>query len=162
MFDYVIEETQLNDAHEILLIINTANREAFRSIIPEEHFREPLLSLDEFLERTKRMTFYVCRSEGRVVGVAGIELRSGKTGRVQHVYVLPDYQRRGVGTALVTHLERRAREIGLHTVEVVTDERAEWAVKFYKKLGYSLASKIENPWGFNLLFKKQLYVKRDI
>lgn len=152
----MIEKACFDDAAEILLVINTSNREAYKNMIPQEHFKEPVLSLDKLLEDLERMTFYIYKGEGRTVGVAALQIESGETGRIRWVYILPKYQRKGIGTALVTYLERKAREIGLRRLRLLTIGRANWAVNFYKKLGYNLADKIERPWGFDVFMEKDL------
>ncbi len=152
----MIEKPCFDDVEEILSVINTSNREAYRNIIAKEHFREPVLSLEKLLEDFERKTFYVYKSEGRIVGVAALQIESEETGKIHWVYVLPEHHRRGIGTALVTHLERKGREIGLRKLRLTTVEKARWAVNFYKKLGYDLAGKIERPWGFDVFMEKEL------
>ena len=151
-----IEKACFDDVEQILSLINTSNREAYESIIPREHFREPVLSLEKLLEDSERMTFYVHKSEGRIVGVAALQIESEETGRIHWVYILPEHQRRGIGTALVTYLERKGREMGLRKLRLTTVEKAHWAVNFYRKLGYDLADKIERPWGFDVFMEKEL------
>ena len=102
------------------------------------------------------MTFYVHRSEGRVVGVAALYVEHEEAGRVRWVFVLPEHQRQGIGTALVSHVEQRAREPGLRRLRLVTPARAGWAIRFYGKLGYELAGEVENPWGMEVLLTKEL------
>jgi GNAT superfamily N-acetyltransferase len=54
---------------------------------------------------------------------------------VRHCYVLPDRQRRGIGSALVRHT------MGLPTSErllVGTWAAATWAIRFYEKHGFHL------------------------
>ncbi len=152
----MIEQAGPDDANEILAVINTTDREAYRAIIPRELFIEPILALDKLLEDFERMTFYVHRSVGRVVGVAALYVEDEETGRVRWVFVLPEYQRQGIGAALVTHVERRARELGLRRLRLVTPARAGWALSFYGKLGYEPAGEIENPWGMEVLLAKEL------
>jgi len=152
----MIEKACLDDAAEILSVINTSNREAYKNIIPQEHFKEPVLSLDKLLEDLERMTFYTYKSEGSTVGVAALQIESEETGRIRWVYILPEHQRKGIGTALITHLEWKARKIGLRRLRLLTVGKANWAVNFYKKLGYNLADKIERPWGFDVFMEKDL------
>ena len=102
------------------------------------------------------MTFYVYRSKGSIVGVAALYVESLDVGKIRWVYVLPGHQRRGIGTALVTHLERKAREIGLKRLRLRTTKKAHWAVSFYRGLGYDVSDKVERPWGFDLDMKKEL------
>lgn len=152
----MIEKAYFNDAEEILSIINTSNKEAYKKIIPKECFKVPVLSLEELFGDFERMTFYVYKSTGRIVGVAALQIESEETGKLHWVYVLPEHQRKGIGTALVTHLERKAREMDLKRMRLRTIEKADQSVNFYKKLGYHSTDKIELPWGFNVLMEKEL------
>jgi len=152
----MIEKAYLSDAQEILLVINISNREAYKKVIPKEYFREPVLSLTELLRDFERMSFYVYKSEGRIVGVAALEVEGEERGRIHWVYILPEYQRRGIGTALVRYVEQKAKEIGLKRLRLLTVGQADWAVSFYKKLGYALADKVERPWGFDVFMEKEL------
>ena len=54
------------------------------------------------------------------------------------------------------YVEQKAREIGLKRLRLLTVGQADWAVSFYKKLGYALSNKIERPWGFDVLLEKEL------
>jgi ribosomal protein S18 acetylase RimI-like enzyme len=152
----MIEEASLSDAEEILAVINTSNREAYKSIIPQERFSEPVLSREKLMDDWRVMTFYTYRSAGRIVGVAALRIEGEKTGRIRWVYILPRYQRRGIGTALVTHIEQRARERGLRTARALVAGNADWAVAFYRRLGYDRIEKLERPWGFDLFMEKDL------
>jgi GNAT superfamily N-acetyltransferase len=152
----MIERANADDAREILSVINQSNRAAYKGIIPKQHFREPVLSLGELWEDFERMSFYAYKSEGRIVGVAALQVESDDTGRIHWIYVLPSHQRRGIGTALVTWLEREAREENLVRLWLLTMGQAEWAVSFYRKLGYELTDRVERPWGFDVIMEKGL------
>jgi len=152
----MIEKTHLDNAEEILSLINTTNREAYKNIIPKEYFKVPVLSLEELFRDFERMTFYVYKSADRIVGVAALQIESEETGKLHWVYVLPEHQRKGIGTALVTYLERKAREMDLRRMRLRTIEKADQAVNFYKKLGYHSTDKIELPWGFMRSMEKEL------
>lgn len=152
----MIEKAYPDNAKEILSVINTSNREAYKAIIPKKHFREPVLSLKQLLEDFQRITFYAYKSEGKIVGVAGLQIESEKTGRIHWVYLLPEHQRKGIGTAMVTYLERKAKEKGLKRLRLLTVGKASWAINFYKKLGYQITDKIERPWGYDVFMEKEL------
>lgn len=151
-----IEKAKSDDAQEILFVINIANREAFGRIIPKEHFKKPVITREEFEKCSEKMTFYIHRHKDMVVAVAALSVEDEDTGRIRWVYVLPEYQKQGVGTALVLHLEQVARERGLRKTRLVTESNAEWAIRFYNKLGYTLINKVSNPWGFDVWMDKQL------
>ena len=151
-----IEESTLKDAQEIINVINSSNRDAFGRIIPKEYFREPVITLKEYEESLENMTFYIHRHEGDIIAVAALNVEDKDTGRIRWVYVLPNHQRQGIGTILVSHIEAVAREIGLKKTRLMTDSNAVWAIRFYKNLGYTQTHLIPNPWGFDIWMEKQL------
>ena len=152
----MIKKASLTEAGRILYVINTANREAYRKIIPKEYFREPVLSMEKLLSDFKRMTFYVYETRGKVEGVSALQVENKRTGVIRWVYILPEHQRKGIGTALVRHLESKAKEIGMKRLWLLTVGKAYWAVDFYKKLGYMPFERIERPWGLDVLMEKKL------
>lgn len=155
----MIEKARSEDTNAIVRVINEANREAFGRIIPKEHFREPIITREEFDEQSERMAFYVNRQNEKVVAVAALGTEEQECGRIRWVYVLPKYQKQGVGTALIAYIERLARETGLKKIRLVTDNGAEWAIRFYTKLGYRLVRRVPNPWGFDVWMEKQIQSK---
>lgn len=152
----IIRRASTRDLEEVLRVINRSNAEAYRSIIPEEHFREPVLTMAELLDHFGRMDFYVYQADQGVVGVSALEVEDGETGEIQWVYALPGHQRRGIGTALVRRLELEAREISLGRLRLFANEMAYWATGFYEKLGYRPTDRVERPWGFDVLMEKRL------
>jgi GNAT superfamily N-acetyltransferase len=152
----MIEEASPGDAEDILAVINTSNREAFKCVIPREHFREPILSLEELRNLFQKMTFYIHRSGGRVQGVAALSLNGLESGQIRWVYILPEHQRKGIGRALVKHVEDAARQEGLRSLSLHSAGAAIWAIEFYRKLGYRMTGKIDRSWGFDVVLEKEV------
>ena len=145
-----------DDVDGILLVINESNRAHYRAIIPKEHFKEPMLTLNGLKELMGRMTFYVYRTEGKIVGVAALEGTAKEVGQVHWVYVLPGHQGRGVGTALLGHVEAEAVVSGIRRLTVVTAKGAHWARTFYLKLDYQLTETRDTPEGGMAMYEKVL------
>lgn len=127
------------DFKEILAIINTTNRLFYKGIIPPEKFKDPFMSEEELKEEFNRKDFYVFELGSRIVGVAAFETITtdlGIVGIITRVYVLPQFQRRGIGTALIAEIETAARGQGVKKMLIWTDPNASWAIAFYKKIGY--------------------------
>lgn len=152
----MIEKASIEEVENILFVINTSNRKAYQSVFLKEHFKDPVLSLQELHALFERMQFFVYRSEDVIVGVAALSVEGVDMGQIHWVYILPEYQRRGIGTALVRHLEQRAMEKGLCRVKLHTLGIALWAITFYEKLGYGITGKIDKPWGFDVVMEKRL------
>jgi GNAT superfamily N-acetyltransferase len=60
----------------------------------------------------------------------------GDVDLIRHAYVLPGSQRHGVGTALLRHL----RGLSSRRMLVGTWADADWAIRFYRRHGFELAS----------------------
>jgi N-acetylglutamate synthase-like GNAT family acetyltransferase len=131
-----IREARAEDAPAILDVINAANKAFYKAIVPPDRYREPFLGLEDVQAESRRMTFYVCERDDRIGGVIGLEERTGGIGVISRLYVLPELQQRGVGTALLAHVEGAAKRKRLREIVVWTDSKATWAVSFYKRRGY--------------------------
>lgn len=78
--------------------------------------------------------FLVAEADGRVVG-AVMGMYSGNLAVVYHLAVLPEYQRRGIGSALLKEMERRLRERGARFYMVFNHTTHAPARGFYRKMG---------------------------
>ena len=71
------------------------------------------------------MKFYVCEISNKILGAAVLYPRySEGVGIVRWVYLHPDYQRKGIGTALMKYIEEIARKLGLKKLRLITHEKA--------------------------------------
>jgi hypothetical protein len=60
---------------------------------------------------------------------------------VRHAYVRPDHQGKGIGGALLRHLEALTNR----PILIGTWSDAEWAIRFYQAHGYVLAAREQIP-----------------
>jgi GNAT superfamily N-acetyltransferase len=120
---------------EILAIINAA-AEAYRGVIPADRWHEPYMSRGEFDgEIAAGVAFCGYEDGGALVGVMGVQpVRD--VDLIRHAYVLPASQHRGVGAALLTHLQR----LSTRRMLVGTWADAVWAIRFYQRHGFVLVS----------------------
>jgi N-acetylglutamate synthase-like GNAT family acetyltransferase len=152
----LIKKATKKDIKKIHYIINESNKEAFQKIIPAEYFKTPVLTLKELIDEFEKMTFYTYEHNNKSVGVSALKFLDTETASINWVYVLPKYQRKGVGTALINHLENIAKKKGVIKLQLLTDENAIWAIKFYEKLEYKPVERINRPWGFDIKMIKNL------
>ena len=73
---------------------------------------------------------WVAERDGKVVGLAVLRGTS-----LDHLYVRPEAQRRGIGSQLVKHVKRQRGRLRLHTFESNHPARA-----FYEKHGFTVAA----------------------
>ncbi|MFQ5925595.1 MAG: GNAT family N-acetyltransferase [Dehalococcoidia bacterium] len=129
----MIRELSAEDRDAIYEIINQAAR-AYQGIIPEDWYHEPYMPLEELRREMERMTFFGWEGQGRLVGVMGFQIVRDVT-LIRHAYVLPDYQRQGIGTRLLKHLKQLT---STKRLLVGTWADANWALDFYQKHGFRL------------------------
>jgi len=143
-----VERVNASDIELVLHVINTSNSDAYRSLIPLEQFKDPILTLEELMREFSNMRFYAYKLGNKFVGVAALRIDEGETGIVRWVHVLPEHRRKGVGSSLMEHVESEAKYLGLKRLRVVyVWERAYWAKNFYAKLGYQKRDTVTLPWG---------------
>jgi len=105
-----------------------------------------------FASDAARMSFLVVFEQaGHVVGVGGIE-----QGEISRLYVDPPYQRRGIGCALLAHLEETARSERATALAVRSSRHAR---PFYASLGYAPLGEQEGRLG-NATFRWVEMVKQ--
>lgn len=93
----------------------------------------------EAICKAEDATTLVAEVEGSVAGFISYKLkREAKTGEVEYLAVDPDYQNRGIGTALNTFVLDAMKMEGIELVEVGTggDPGHAPARKSYEKAGY--------------------------
>ncbi len=129
----MIRQCRLQDANRIYFIINEAAK-AYDGVIPADCYHQPYMPMDELKQEMKRITFFGWEVNGELVGVTGFEPIKDVT-LIRHAYVLPQWQKQGIGNKLLNHLK------GLATTSrllIGTWADARWAIDFYKRRGFNL------------------------
>jgi GNAT superfamily N-acetyltransferase len=85
-------------------VINTAAAWYAEFLAPSE-VEGPEMTLADWTEEARRMTWYGAFDGDDLVGVMGLEY-AGDAVLFRHAYVLPDRQREGIAAILHSHLER--------------------------------------------------------
>ena len=114
-------------------IVNEAAK-AYEGVIPADCYHQPYMPRDELEREMKRMTFFGWEVDGELIGIIGFEPIKDVT-LIRHAYILPSWQRQGIGSMLLNYLR------GLVTTSrllVGTWADAHWAIDFYQKRGFSL------------------------
>jgi len=123
------------DVSGVLCVINEAAR-AYKKVLPPHVYREPQMTLQEFLEEARRIRFYLVEEKGNIIGVMGYEYVKD-VALIRHAYIKPEYQRRGIGSRLLHYLEVLIEsENRTSRLIIGTYTNAYWAVNFYRKHGY--------------------------
>jgi GNAT superfamily N-acetyltransferase len=98
------------------------------------------MTMQELKREMKRMTFFGWEENAELVGVMGLEPVKNVS-LIRHAYVLPQWQKRGIGSRLLEYVE--GRFTGTRML-VGTWADAYWAIEFYKKHGFKLLPDKDN------------------
>jgi GNAT superfamily N-acetyltransferase len=98
----------------------------------------------------------VARLAGTPVGCAGLREHAASAGEIKRFYVSPPARGRGVGRALLSWIEREARELGYRRLVLDTASPLVEAASLYETSGYARVAPFnENPHA-DLWFEKLL------
>jgi len=137
--EFIIRPAEFSDANEIMALLGLipANRE-----LPREEWRDVFQRLRE----SAGLEVFVAEARQEppiLIGMIALSIMRGLTegrGLINDIAVLPTYQRRGVGTALLEAVMRRAEGLNLHHLMVNSERADERAKSFYARLGFSADS----------------------
>jgi GNAT superfamily N-acetyltransferase len=129
----MIRRCSPEDFNQIYLIINEAAR-AYYGVIPADRYPHPYMPREELEEEMAQMSFFGWEEAGELVGVMGFQPVRDVT-LIRHAYVLPRWQKRGIGGKLLTHLKGM---VNTRRLLVGTWADARWAIDFYRKHGFKL------------------------
>jgi GNAT superfamily N-acetyltransferase len=129
----MIRQCQPEDFNRIYFVINEAAR-AYEGIIPIDCYPQPYMPGEELKQEMRRMSFFGWEENGELVGVMGFQPIMDVT-LIRHAYVLPKWQKKGIGSKLLAHLKTL---VNTHRLLVGTWADAKWAVDFYQKHGFKL------------------------
>ncbi len=126
------------DRDRIFQIVNQA-AQVYRETIPADRWHEPYMPMEELeSEIADGVTFWGYDVDGELVGVMGIQTVRD-VDLIRHAYVLTNQQGRGVGSALIGHLQK----IATRPMLVGTWADATWAIRFYERHGFELVTPAE-------------------
>ena len=103
------------------------------------------------IQRTTWLRCYVASRNSRIVGTGGI-----CDNRIYSVFVSPHLHGKGIGRAIVAHLEKIAIKSGYRKVYLGSSLNAE---KFYRSLGYRKIKRLSEPLGGTVVEMSKL-IKR--
>src|SRR5512133_3371070 len=106
----------------------------------KEMLPRPLNDLYENIQE-----FVVAEEDDKIIGCCALHVSWADLAEIKALAISQDCQRKGIGTMLVTELEKKAKELGVHKVFALT-----FKPHFFEKLGYKQILREELPhkiWG---------------
>jgi GNAT superfamily N-acetyltransferase len=147
--DVTLEPADVDDAGELL----TLQRAAYvtEAQLHGDLALPPLVqSLDELRDELSWSTAWkIVTRAGRIVAGVRVVVDAG-TAHVNRVAVAPDWQGRGLGTALIEHVHATLPATVTQT-ELFTGSRSLANLRLYERLGYTEFDRTPLPTGYELV-----------
>ncbi|MCE4956428.1 GNAT family N-acetyltransferase [Macrococcoides caseolyticum] len=144
--DYVISFFKEDDATEIKQLIHRAMLETNIQDYSLESLKEDMKAIDEamLIHRASFTHFYVFRDGSKIIGTGAIGpyWDSLTESSLFTIFVLPEYQGKGLGRLIIETLEQDEFYMRARRVEVPASITA---VNFYKKFGYEVKPGVTGP-----------------
>ena len=141
-----IRRFQERDAEEVSALIATTLRTTNSKDYPPEYIENDVRTLQpqNILERAGWSHFYVACEEDQIVGCGAIGPFWGKTDESSlfTIFVLPAYQGKGIGRAIIQTLERDEYFLWAKRIEIPASITV---VPFYRKMGYDYKNGVTAP-----------------
>jgi putative acetyltransferase len=132
----LIREFKLEDTEAIMqLFYDTVHRINVRdySAAQVEAWAPKEMDYEQWRGRLQSKMTYIAELEGKVIGFAELEAN----GHIDCFYCHADYQRMGVGTALLSQCDRMAAELEL---EKLFTEASITSRPFFERMGFSVVT----------------------
>lgn len=104
-------------------------------------------NLEEIIDSLIKLQHFYVAEETTSEKVLGFVAYSTTTSTVGHILTLavhPNYQRKGIGSALIEHVLTTLESTPVRKVRLEVRETNQAAIEFYQELGFIIAGKIEN------------------
>lgn len=132
--EYIIERASINDAEEILRLQKLAY--VSEAEIYDDFNIQPLVqTLEQIKEEFAAQVFLKAVLDGKIIGSVRAFEKDG-TCHIAKFIVHPDYQNRGVGTRLMSHVEELFCRCKRY--ELFTGHKSAKNLYLYQKLGYKI------------------------
>ncbi len=95
-------------------------------------------SVEELIAGEATRNYLILEIDGTVTGFSSWYQKNDKVAWLSMLHVSSDHQGKGVGTKLLLAVEGCVKQLGLSALALEAQRKAEWAVGFYLKRGYSI------------------------
>ncbi|MBQ7343918.1 MAG: GNAT family N-acetyltransferase [Clostridia bacterium] len=92
-----------------------------------------------YVTETENVFYYKVVDEGALVGAIQLEL----AGEVLYmdIMVIPEFQRRGIGTAIIRDIQNGVLPLSFARIEISIDESNIASIRLFEKMGFRLTSR---------------------
>lgn len=151
--DYTIRKMKIADIEQVQVVAKRSWNNTYEGIIPldiQENFLKSAYSDERMVKRLESSLFLVVEVENNIVGFANFSpVRNGGFVELGAIYLLPNHQGKGIGTAL---LEQGIKKLeGVREIYINVEKENKIGIVFYVAKGFERVEEFdENFDGHNL------------
>lgn len=140
------------DAKAIKEIHVKTYQSCYRGYLPDNEL-DSMVADNDHIQRTaayiQKTESWVVEEDNWVVGFAYITYPEPNTFEINALYIHPNFQRKGIGSALVSKLCLEKKKFGFNRLVVWTLKGGP-SIGFYKKIGFTQNKGEEKIWKYDL------------
>ena len=148
----IVREATTEDAKRVAEINVIGWHTAYKGLVPDDFLAN--MPFDEDIirrtaDRIQEHEYYVAEVDDHVVGFASLEYPEEKVVEIMALYIHPDFQKKGVGSALVNYICQHKKDAGYNRLVLWTIKNGP-SVGFYQKQGLQLSNMVQKFWKCNV------------
>ena len=136
-----IREAKASDV-EIMAEVCRSNASLYDPIMPGAFKKQA----EKFITNGLPQSYspFIIQRSNEDVGFIGYKDVSEMSRYLIALYLLSDFQRKGIGDKAINEFFKRASDDGINEIILLVHERAHWARQFYEKKGFVIVSREED------------------
>jgi len=138
----VVESPLQDDVRALVAALN----ETTLGLTPPEHCHH--MTVEQMAQPDT--TLFVARENGAAVAMGALRRHANGWGEVKRMFTAPSHRGKGLGAAIVAHVEQLAREEGCSRLVLETGSNFDAAIHVYTRAGFAPCEPIldypPSPW----------------
>jgi len=147
-----IRQATPEDAKDIKSAHYHAYQVSYRGYLPDD-FLDKMPFDEAVIERTanyiKNREYLVAETDHHVIGFASLDYPEEKTVEIMALYVHPEFQNKGAGSALINEVCRLKKKLGFHKLVLWTIKDGP-SIGFYQKQGLKPSDMAGKFWKLDI------------
>lgn len=161
-----IFEVSVADCASVAEVFNKAHK-PFEKVWSEEEWTvfggDTIKTREDCIFMLEGRKTYCAKDESnQLTGYISFRKKNEKVVWISELYVDPDFQGRGVGKMLIDFTIGFAKDNGCVLIALETHALADWAINFYKKLGFEIVNEKMNTVPYSFILEKATVVGRPV
>ncbi|MBY0120324.1 GNAT family N-acetyltransferase [Bacillus sp. S/N-304-OC-R1] len=151
--DFIIRDMRVEDIPEVQNVAKTSWNHTYKGIIPlhiQENFLKSAYSDEMMVRRLELSHMFVAIADNKVTGFANFSpLKENGEIELGSIYLYPEYQGNGIGTALLQEAIEKIE--GIKEVYINVEKENQTGRNFYDKRGFKIVSEFDDHFDGHIL-----------